>query len=563
MESKNEGLATDDQVMHNHPQVYSMISKVDHIPTTGVYKPNIWKYDGIEALTIKYVHEKYERMVSKLIEDVRCLFSNTLDIWENLELVDNMEKLGLAYLFEYEIKKFLDKLECKNNQNLDGNKNLYNTALLFTLLRKHGYHVSQDLFVALVDISTHSDAKSQLKLFEASHLAFEGEDILEKANMNSRKFLESIGSCLDIDASLAIISRTLKDPYNIWYNVKTQIDYYEKNKKSNSHLLNLAKYNFNMFQATHQKEVKELLRWWRVLDLEKSLPFIRNRIMESFVCAVGIVCEPKYGSLRNWLTKSITLVLVLDDVYDASGGTLEDLEIFTSAVYRWDDEETKTLPECMKTCLRTLYDTIKDIASEIEDQYGWNLVSPHLQKAWITFCQSLLKEARWFNKKYTPTIGEHTDNGVNSSSGPLLSIHIFFALVPNTEQQEVVDILNSTAEHDQNVGLIFRLCNDLGNYAVEIERSDASSSIQCIMHEQGVSEEVARIRIKSMIANAWKKINYERIKHPPLLQPYLKYSANIARVAHVVYHNGDGVSNADGMTRNHVMDLLSEPLLLT
>lgn len=69
--------------------------------------------------------------------------------------------------------------------------------------------------------------------------------------------------------------------------------------------------------------------------MKRSAPFIRNRIMESFVCAVGIVSEPKYGSLRNWLTKSIALVLVLDDVYDVSGATLEELEIFTSAVHRF------------------------------------------------------------------------------------------------------------------------------------------------------------------------------------------------------------------------------------
>lgn len=91
---------------------------------------------------------------------------------------------------------------------------------------------------------------------------------------------------------------------------------------------------------------------------------------------------------------------------------------------------------------------------------------------WITFCQSLLKEARWFNMKYTPTIDEHTHNGANSSSGPLMSIHIFFALVPKTEQQQIVDILKSTAEYEQNVGLIFRLCNDLGNYAVILYISD-------------------------------------------------------------------------------------------
>lgn len=562
MESKNGGFVADDHGMHSPSQVHGMINEIDQIHKTGFYKPNIWKYDRIEALTIEHDDEKYETMLWKLVEQVKCLLSNTVDTWEKLELVDNMEKLGLAYLFEHEIRKVLDTLVSNTSRDLKGEKNLYNTALLFKLLREHGHHVSQDMFAGLVDISTHSDVKPMLKLFEASHLAFEGENTLDKANVISRKYLESIGTYLD-DASPANITRILKDPYNIWYNVKTQIQLHGKNSNSNSHLLNLARCNFNMIQATHQKEVKELLRWWRALDLRRSVPFVRNRIMESFVCAVGIVCEPKYGSLRNWLTKSISLIIVLDDVYDASGGTLEELEIFTSAANRWDDEETQTLPECMKICLRILYDTVKDIASEIEDEYGWNLVSTHLQKAWITYCQSLLKEARWFNMKYTPTIKEHTDNGGNSSSGPLISIHIFFALVPKTEQPEVINLLKSTAEHEQNVGLIFRLCNDLGNYAVEIERSDAASSIQCIMHEQGVSEEAARNRIKSMIADAWKKINYECVTQPPLLQQYLKYSANIARVAHVVYHNGDGVTNADGMTRNHVMDLFSEPLLFT
>lgn len=48
---------------------------------------------------------------------------------------------------------------------------------------------------------------------------------------------------------------------------------------------------------------------------------------------------------------------------------------------RWDDEETETLPECMKLCLRILYNTIKDIASQIEEEYGWVSVSSYLQGA--------------------------------------------------------------------------------------------------------------------------------------------------------------------------------------
>lgn len=147
--------------------------------------------------------EKYETMMlGKLTEKVQCLICNTVDTGEMLELLDNMETLGLAYLFEHEIKKVLDTFVSNHNlqNNLKGENNLYNTALLFSLLRKHGYHVTQgthipftqsicfvffflkyqifmfcnifntDMFADLVDINTHSDVKAMLKLFEASHL---------------------------------------------------------------------------------------------------------------------------------------------------------------------------------------------------------------------------------------------------------------------------------------------------------------------------------------------------------------------------------------------------------
>ena len=132
----------------------------------------------------------------------------------------------------------------------------------FQRLKVQHICVNTDVLEGLVEISPHPDVKAVLKLFEASHLAFEGEDILEKANVITRKYLMSIRSSdLDDDASLANISRTLEDPHNIWYNVKTQIQHYETNTKADSTLLNLAKHNFNMFQAIHQKEVKELLRY--------------------------------------------------------------------------------------------------------------------------------------------------------------------------------------------------------------------------------------------------------------------------------------------------------------
>lgn len=44
-------------------------------------------------------------------------------------------------------------------------------------------------------------------------------------------------------------------------------------------------------------------------------------------------------------------------------------------------EEVKDLPECMKICFWTLFNTTDEIAVEIQKEKGWNSVLPHLQKA--------------------------------------------------------------------------------------------------------------------------------------------------------------------------------------
>lgn len=69
------------------------------------------------------------------------MFSNTVGTLAMLELIDNIEKLGLAYLFEHDIVEALDLIASTHNQSME--KDLYATALLFTLLRQHGYTISQ------------------------------------------------------------------------------------------------------------------------------------------------------------------------------------------------------------------------------------------------------------------------------------------------------------------------------------------------------------------------------------------------------------------------------------
>ena len=67
-----------------------------------------------------------------------------VDPLEQLELIDTLQRLGLSYHFESEMKRILEGLynnyHCGNTRK---EENLYVTALKFRLLRQHGYKVSE------------------------------------------------------------------------------------------------------------------------------------------------------------------------------------------------------------------------------------------------------------------------------------------------------------------------------------------------------------------------------------------------------------------------------------
>lgn len=70
------------------------------------------------------------------------------------------------------------------------------------------------------------------------------------------------------------------------------------------------------------------------MGIANKLQFARDRLMESFFWAVGMVFEPEYSNCRKGLTKVAALITTLDDIYDIYG-SLDELEQFTDAVERF------------------------------------------------------------------------------------------------------------------------------------------------------------------------------------------------------------------------------------
>jgi hypothetical protein len=83
-------------------------------------------------------------------------------------------------------------------------------------------------------------------------------------------------------------------------------------------------------------------RWWRELNIVSKLPYARDRMVECYYWALGFFCEPEYSRSRIFLAKTIVIVSITDDTYDAYG-TPDELQIFTDALQRYTP-----LPECVE-----------------------------------------------------------------------------------------------------------------------------------------------------------------------------------------------------------------------
>ncbi|KAK4399001.1 Alpha-farnesene synthase [Sesamum angolense] len=524
-----------------------------HARRTANYKPNIWNYDHLQSLTSIYHEDKYRREAETLKEEVRGILGafDEEDPLYKLELIDEMDRLALSSYFVEEICESLASLKSSNPSA--GNEDLYSTALYFRILRQHGHHVSPDAIHRLMDkeeklvMSARSDGKAMLEVFEASHLGLEDECLIDRAKAFATKHLRLSNFNDDLDK---IAKCPLHWSVN-WYNARKHIQ-----GKNKSTLHRLAGLSFNIIQVQHQNELKEVLRWWRNLGISEVLTFTRDRVVESFLWAVGVAYEPQYGSLRKWLTKAISLVLIIDDVYDIYGSNHE-LHQFTTAVERWDPTEIQQLPEAIKSCF---YDTINNMDHEIQKEKGCDSVLPHLKKVWTGFCKALFVEAKWYHSGHSPSLSEYLDNGWTSSSGPLLSLHILIGISHDITQ--AIHVFNSSKEIIRHSSLIIRLCNDQGTSKAELERGDAHSSILCRMREANVTEAAARGHIKSLVTDSWKKINGLFISAPRSQQPMIRYVVNTARVASFIYQNGDGFGVQDRETRDQVLSCLIEPLPL-
>ncbi|KAF8411659.1 hypothetical protein HHK36_004217 [Tetracentron sinense] len=169
-------------------------------------------------------------------------------------------------------------------------------------------------------------------------------------------------------------------------------------------------------------------------------------------------------------------------------------------------------------------------------------------------------EAKWYYNGYTPSFEEYINNAWSSISGPVIQVHAYFLLGENIAK-EALEWLKDYPDLIRWSSMAFRFANDLGTSTDELERGDVSKSVQCFMHESGVSEKIALEHIKHLIAELWKKMNKDRVssRFPQL---FTSFAINIPRAAQCIYQYGDGYGVPDIDTKEQVLSLFIEPIPL-
>ncbi|KAL6312510.1 hypothetical protein AAG906_033287 [Vitis piasezkii] len=475
---------------------------------TANYHPTIWDYDYVQSLRSDYVP-----MLGKVKKPLG-----------QLELIDVLQRLGIYYHFKDEIKRILNSIYNQYNRAEEWQRDdLYATALKFRLLRQHGYDVPQGVAVCF---SRFKDETGSFKACLSSYLCAQGESTLEQARDFSHRHLGK-GLEQNIDQNLAIeVNHALELPLH-WRMPRLEarwfIYVYEKRQDMNPILLEFAKLDFNMVQATHQEDLRHMSSWWRSTRLGEKLKFARDRLMENFLWTVGEMFEPQYGYYRRMSTKVNTLITIIDDVYDVYG-TLDELELLQML---WDINAMDPLPEYMKLCFLALYNSTNEMAYDALKEHD--------------LCKSYLLKAKWYYSGYTPSLQEYISNSWISISGPVILVHAYF-LVANPITKEALQSLERYHNIIRWSSMILRLSDDLGTSLV-FERGDVPKSIQCYMYETGASEEEARKHISNLIGETWKKLNED----------------GAVEMGQFMYQHGDGHGIEYGETEDRVLSLLVEP----
>ncbi|KDP31579.1 hypothetical protein JCGZ_14804 [Jatropha curcas] len=578
---------------------------------TAEFHPSVWGDYFIKHVSDNNIESVWSEEAEVLKKEVREMLSSAAGKpSEQLNLIDAIQRLGIAYHFEGQIEEALKQIYT-TYQNLNDDDDLYTVALRFRLLRQEGSNVSTDVFNKFKDSEGNfkeyliKDVQGLLSLYEASYLSIQGETILDEACEFTKTHLMAtqLSSPLAHQVSHALRwpvrrglprkeawhyfsiykqseehSETLLKLAKLDYNIVQKLhqkdmssitkglprkeawhyfSIYKQREEHSETLLKLAKLDYNIVQKLHQKDMSRVTKWWIDLDFTTKLPFARDRVIECSFWALGTFSEPHFVFARKVLSKAVAMLSVMDDIYDVHG-TFEELELFTKVIESWDISMKDQLPDYMKVYFQALLDFYSEIEEETTKE-GRSFCVHYAKEAMKKQVGAYIIEARWFNNDYVPTFEEYISNAVISSTYPIL-ITLSFCAMGEVASKQVFDWLFPEPKLLYTASGLARLIDDIMSHEFEQERGHVASAVECCMKQYGVSKQEAYEKLNKIVANMWKDLNEELMKEIDIPKPILMCILNIVRVMDVVYKDEDSYTHSNTSLKDILATFLVNPV---
>ncbi|XP_071737470.1 alpha-isocomene synthase-like [Rutidosis leptorrhynchoides] len=544
------------------------LKQVEVVRPFAKFPPSVWEdeflsYDELED------QSGVEKVVGGLKEEVRKEILRSMQVpaqhTDLIRLVDAIQRLGIAYYFEDEISQVLKPVYDSYGDNWNGGA----TAVWFRLMRQHGIYVSCGIFNNFKDKEgafkepLEDDILGLLELYEAAYLMVPEEVISDDALAFTRNCLDNILKDPLVSQDHAIsthIQESLLQPLHkrvprleaIRY-----ISFYQQQASRNESLLKLAMLGFNLLQSLHKKEPSEIYKWWKSYDVPTNLPYARDRMVECYFWSLCVYHEPKYSQSRMYLAKTLAMLTLLDDTYDAYG-TYEELEIFTEAVQRWSISCLDDLPEMklIYQMLLSMYEHMEEILADMGKAHHLN----YIKEVMMEHIKSYLKEAKWANERYIPTMEEHKEVTV-ISSGYKHTLVSAFAAMGDVITDETFKWALTMPPIVKSCCVLCRIMDDIVTHKEEQERMHVASGIECYMKEYDVSEEHVYDMFSEKVEEAWKEMNQESMICKGVELPIIMRVINLARAMDVLYKNKDHYTHVGPELINHIKSLMVDSIL--
>ncbi|RHN75247.1 putative gamma-muurolene synthase [Medicago truncatula] len=286
--------------------------------------------------------------------------------------------------------------------------------------------------------------------------------------------------------------------------------------------------------------------WWKKTDFATEVPYVRDRVVEAYFWPLCMSYEPKYTTSRKIVGKLVACISLLDDTYDAYG-TVEELELFTQAIQRWDFSLIQSLPKCMKVVFNTIVELWDEIVMILVETGKSNLVLQYIKEEFYKLAQSYLVETKWCNEGFIPTYDEYKANGIISSTLPLQILS--FLGFGEFSNKELFDWIFSDPKIIEAVSAIGRLADDISSHKFEQQRVHVASS----------REEAYKL-IQIEIEDYWIIMNEECLKIENIPRSVLEIILNVARITEFTYENFEDKYTKAELMKDYIVALLIDPI---